>query len=76
MDYNYGTIRIKLDEQLKKSGLSKNKFCQRAELQRTQVNRYLRGDVALIDKAVLARMCTILECNVEDLLEYLPPDKT
>ena len=73
MDYKFGDIRIKLDQQLKKSGLSKNKFCQRAELQRTQVNRYLRGDVALIDRAVLARMCSVLQCGVQDILEYFPP---
>lgn len=33
-----GTIVIHLDELLKKTGLSKNKFCQRAELQRSQLN--------------------------------------
>lgn len=31
----YGRINIKLAEQLEKSGLSKNKFSQRAEMQRT-----------------------------------------
>lgn len=36
----YGKIRIKLDELLKKSGMSKNKLSQRAEMQRTQLNHY------------------------------------
>ena len=34
----YGTIRIKLDELLKESGLSKNMLSHRAEMQRTQIN--------------------------------------
>ena len=33
----YGTIRIKLDELLKKSGLSKNMLSHKAEMQRTQL---------------------------------------
>ncbi|MBR5968987.1 MAG: helix-turn-helix transcriptional regulator [Lachnospiraceae bacterium] len=68
----YGTIRIKLDDQLKKSGLSKNKFSQRAEMQRTQLNRYLNNEVSLLDKAVLARMCTVLGCSIADILEFVP----
>ena len=68
----YGTVRLKLDEQLKKSGLSKNKFSQRAELQRTQLNRYLKDDVSLLDKAVLGRICTVLDCKIEDILEFVP----
>ena len=68
----YGTVRLKLDEQLKKSGLSKNKFSQRAELQRIQLNRYLNDDVSLLDKAVLGRICTVLNCKIEDILEFVP----
>lgn len=71
----YGAIKIKIDDQLKKTGLSKNKFSQRAELQRTQLNRYINNEVALLDKAVLARMCTVLDCSISDLLEFVPPSQ-
>lgn len=71
----FGTVRIKLDDQLSKSSLSKNKFCQKAELQRTQLNRYLKGDIALLDRAVLGRMCTVLDCDISDLLEFVPAKK-
>ena len=40
MDGERGTIEIHLKELLEKAGLSKNKFCQRAELQRSQLNGY------------------------------------
>ena len=65
-----GRIVIHLDRLLKEKGLSKNKFAQRAELQRTQVNRYMNNDVALVSVDVLARMCSVLECKVSDILEY------
>lgn len=65
-----GKIVICLDEKLKEKGLSRNKFAQRAEMQRTQLNRYINNEVALISVDVLARMCSVLECEVSDILTY------
>lgn len=73
-DLNYGNIRIKLDEIIKEQGLSKNKLAHRAEMQRTQLNQYCKGSVTRLDTAVLARLCHALDCNIEDLLEYVPPE--
>lgn len=67
-----GTIIIHLDILLKESGLSKTKFCQRAELQRSQLNGYLTNTVTRLDTDVLARMCDTLNCSISDLLEYKP----
>ena len=69
----YGTIKIHLDELLAKTGLSKNKLAQWAEMQMTQINNYCRNKVTRLDTDVLARMCTVLECKIEDLLEFVPP---
>ena len=65
-----GKVIIHLDALLKERGLSRNKFAQRAEMQRTQLNRYINNDVALISMDVLARMCSVLECQISDILEY------
>ena len=69
----YGHIRINVDHQLAEKNLSKNKLCQRAELQRTQLNKYLNNDIVLLNIDVLARICTVLECEVSDILEFIPP---
>lgn len=71
----YGTIKIKLDELIKKSGISKNKLCHRAELQRTQLNHYCNNEITRLDTDVLSRICTVLDCKIEDLLEFVPPEK-
>ena len=71
----YGTIRIKLDELLKASGLSKNKLPHRAEMQRTQLNQYCNNQVTRLDTAVLSRLCHALDCKIDDLIEYVPPEK-
>ena len=39
-------------------------------MERTQLNRYINNDVALLSVDVLARMCAVLNCRIEDLLEY------
>ena len=71
----YGTIRIKLDELLKESGLSKNMLSHRAEMQRTQINNYCRYQITRLDIDVLARLCTVLNCEIGDLLEFVPPEE-
>ena len=66
----YGTIRIKLDELLKASGLSKNMLSHRAEMQRTQINNYCKNQITRLDIDVLARLCTVLNCGIGDLLGH------
>ena len=70
----YGTIRIRLQELLEESGMSKNKLCHRAELQHTQLNNFCKNKVTRLDTDVLARLCTALNCTIGDLLEYIPPE--
>lgn len=71
----YGRIEIKVGQKLKEKGLSKNKFSQRAELQRTQLNKYINNEVVLLNIDVLARMCTVLDCDISDILEFIPSKK-
>ena len=69
----YGTIRIKLNELIEKNGISKNKLSHRAEMQRSQINNYCNNRISRLDIDVLARICTVFECNISDLLEFEPP---
>lgn len=70
----YGTIRIHLDDLLRQSGLSKNKLSHRAEMQRSQINHYCNNTVTRLDVDVLARICTVFHCRIEDLLEFVPSE--
>lgn len=71
----YGTIRINLDKLIKEADISKNKLSHRAEMQRTQINHYCNNEITRLDIDVLARLCTVLECQIGDLLEFIPPKK-
>ncbi len=69
---NVRHIHIKLDELIEKRGISKNKLCRRAEMQRTQLNHYCRNDITRLDIDVPARLCTVLHCGIGDLPEFVP----
>lgn len=70
----HGTVRINLNQLLEEAGLSKNKLSQRAEMQRTQINNYCNNSICRLDIDVLARICTVLNCTVGDLLEFIPSE--
>ena len=71
----YGTIKIKLDELIETTGISKNKLSHKAEIQRTQINKYCNNNISRLDIAVLARICTVFDCTISDLLEFVPSEK-
>lgn len=70
---NKGMLKIHLSSLLKTSGMSKNKFCQKAEIQRSQLKAYMDNTITRLDTDVLIRICYTLNCSIPDLLEYIPP---
>lgn len=70
----YGTVRINLTKLIESRGISKNKLSQRAEMQRTQLNHYCNNTITRLDTDVLARLCTVLDCEIGDILEFIPPN--
>lgn len=75
-DLEFGTIRLHLEELMKDRNISINKLSFRAEMQRTQLKKYCRNEVQRLDIAVLSRLCYALDCDLNDLLEYIPPEKS
>jgi putative transcriptional regulator len=69
----YGKLVICVDELIKQKGISKNKLCHRAEMQHTQLNNFCKNEITRLDTDVLTRLCYALECDISDLLKYIPP---
>ena len=70
----YGEIRLRLSDYMEKHNISINQLAYRAEMQRTQLKQYMKNDVQRIDLNVMSRLCYALDCDLFDLLEYLPPN--
>jgi putative transcriptional regulator len=74
IDVNYGTVRLRLKEIMEKQNISISKLAFRAEMQRTQLKAYMQNDIQRVDLSILSRLCYVLECDITDLLEYVPSD--
>lgn len=72
---NNGYIKIKLANYMEKNEIKKGKLAFKAEFQRTQLNNWIKGDIAYVDLCVLARLCKALNCKVEDILEFIDTDR-
>ena len=70
----HGRIIVHLSELIESSGLSKNRFSHLAAMERTQINNYCKNNVARVDLDVLARICSVLYCSIDELLEYVPEE--
>ena len=73
INVDYGYVKIKLNDIMQEQNISINKLAFRSEMQRTQLKAYIKGEVQRIDLSVMARLCYALECNLDDLIEYIPP---
>lgn len=71
----FGKVVMHLNDMIKARGISKTQLSYMAQLQRTQLNNYCNGKIVRIDFDILGRLCTALDCDICDLLEYIPPKK-
>ncbi|RKI38332.1 XRE family transcriptional regulator [bacterium D16-51] len=76
MDENYGRLEIRLNELLKERGLSKNKLSHKAEMNWKQIDNYCTNNISRLDVFVLCKLCTVLDCGIQDLLVFYPPEKS
>lgn len=74
-DKEYGQLKICLSELIEKKGLNRNQVSIKAAMNWKQVDRYCDNDISRLDTFVLCKLCTVLECNVQDLLKFIPPEK-
>lgn len=67
----YGKIRIKLSEIMDKKGITRNKLRNLTGVKYDVIDRYYKADnVERVDLDFMAKACFVLNCSVEDLLEY------
>ena len=71
----FGKVNLKLDALLAEKGMSVNKLNKLTDMQRSQIRRYRDNKMARFDADILARLCTVFDCKIEDLLEFIPEEE-
>lgn len=66
---DFGKVDMTLDQYLKEHNISRSSLTRKADLQYSQVLKYCRNEVQKIDLSILAKLCTVLNCNIGDILK-------
>ena len=69
---NYGAITFKLKELLNKQSVSRTRLARASSADYRVIKRIYDGNLVKLDLDVLARICYVLECTIDDIIEYNP----
>ena len=72
---NYGKVEIKLRSIMDKQNISVYQMSRLADLKHSTVKSYYNNcPITRVDLDVLSKLCYVLNCKIEDILEYKYPD--
>lgn len=63
-------IKIILDRTLLKYDITRYELAKRTGIQYQIIDNYYKNKVVRYDSFVLDRICTALDCNISDVIEY------
>lgn len=69
---SYGNISIHLKELMEQRGITRYRLAKLADTRFEVVEKWCSGTVERIDADVLARFCYILNCEITDIIKYIP----
>ena len=64
-------IRVCLDKTLEKLNISRYELSKRTGVQYQIIDNYYKNRVKKYDSFVLERICIALECDINDIVEYV-----
>lgn len=64
-------IRICLDKSLKKYNISRYELAKRTGIQYQIIDNYYKNKVKRYDNFVLERICTALDCDINEIIEII-----
>ena len=67
----YGAIKLKLKEIMDKKSISRNNLARSINVRFEVIDRWYNGNVEKIDLDILSRICFVLDCKIDDILEYI-----
>ena len=68
--YNIIMISLTLEKTLNKLNVTRYELSKRTGIQYQIVHKYYKNNVKRYDSYVLDKICTALDCKIEDIIEY------
>lgn len=68
----FGHVELKLREYMQLRGINRNQLATASDTRYEVIDRWYNGDIARLDIDVLARVCFVLSCSIDDILVYIP----
>ena len=63
-------IRLKLNEYIDKSNITRYELANRTGIQYHIIDKYYKNKVVRYDSFVLDRICQALDCDIADIIEF------
>lgn len=70
--YKNGYYLFKLGKVLKENNITMNKIIEDLGIEYIVIKRLSTGNLQRIDLYVMSRICNYLNCNMNDIIEYIP----
>lgn len=72
---NYGKVEIKLKSIMDEKNISIYQMSKLTSLKHSTIKSYYNNcPITRVDLDVLSKFCYVLDCNIEDILEYKCPN--
>ena len=63
-------IKLTLDKALEKNNISRYELAKRTGVRYQTIDKYYKNRIKRYDADVLNNICTVLNCDIKDILEY------
>lgn len=67
---NYGKIFFSFGKVMDEKKINRNQLANRAGIRFEVADRFYNGNIERLDVDVLARVCFVLDCKVEDVITF------
>lgn len=71
----YGKINLKLKEYMDEHKITRNSLAKRVNTRFEVIDKWYNNRIENIDLDILARICFVLSCDINDILKYEKPDE-
>ncbi len=73
---DYGEIRFNIKKVMDEKNITKTQLAKRTGLHHQIIDRYYNNKIERYDKDILARICFILNCSLNEIMYYEKPKNT